>query len=150
MPATAVMISKIIIPSVPRKIPGAKCPMLPGWVRRCICLGSLANHPDVTRSAIMEPMSGVHHQRAANATIAATAMKKTGPGGNFGYAGSPDSHRVQIASAQATRPATVNLVGNVRLDRLVFIGAFPPERLSDYWVGNRKNAFRLWALSDQG
>src|SRR5579863_5278260 len=125
MPATAVMLRKIIIPSVPTKIPGAKCPMLPGWVRRCICLGSLANHPDVTRSAIMEPISGVHHQRAPNATIAATAMKKTGPGGNFGYEGSPDNHWIQIATAHPTRPATVNFVGNVKFDKFVFIGVSP-------------------------
>src|SRR5579863_39441 len=131
MPATAVMISKIIIPSVPRKIPGAKCPMLPGWVRRSVCLGSLANHPDVTRSAIMEPISGVHHQRAANATIAATAMKKTGPGGNFGYAGSPDNHWIQIETAHAIRPATVNLVGNVKFDDFVFIGV-PPVRVERF------------------
>jgi hypothetical protein len=76
----------------------------------------------------MEPISGVHHQRAPNATIAATAMKKTGPGGNFGYAGSPDNHWIQIATAHPTKPATVNFVGNVKFDKLVFIGV-PPGRV---------------------
>jgi hypothetical protein len=79
----------------------------------------------VTRSAIIEPISGVHHQRAAIVTIAATAMKKTGPGGNFGYAGSPDNHWIQIATAHPTRPATVNFVANVKFDKFVFIGVPP-------------------------
>src|SRR3954469_22914732 len=96
--------------------------MLPGCVRSCMCLGSLANHPEVTRSAISEPISGVHHQRAPNAAIAATAMKKTSPGGNFGYAGSPDNHCIQIATAHPTRPVTVNFVGNVKFDKFDFIG----------------------------
>jgi hypothetical protein len=69
---------------MPRKIQGAKCRMLPGWVRCCKFLGSSENHPDVTRSPVREPIGGVHHQRAPNATIAATTMKNPGPGGKFG------------------------------------------------------------------
>ena len=46
--------------------------------------GSRANQPAVTRIEINAPISGVHHQRAPQMTIAATPINSIGPGGNFG------------------------------------------------------------------
>ena len=42
-------------------------------------------------------------------------MNSTGPGGNLGYAGSPESHCVHNAIATATNPPAVSFVRNVSL-----------------------------------
>jgi hypothetical protein len=65
---------------------------------------------------------GVHHQRAPKITMAATPINITGPGGNLGYAGSPESHWIHNALAMATSPPAVNLVRNVGF---VFISILP-------------------------
>src|SRR5262245_13646063 len=82
--------------NVPMKMPVAKFPTCAGWLRRSSSAGSLLNQPSVVSSATSAPSTGVHHQRLHKATITATTTKKTGPGGNFGYAGSPDSHCIQF------------------------------------------------------
>src|SRR5262249_39699976 len=96
--------------NVPMKMPVAKFPTCAGWLRRSSSAGGLLNQPSVVSSATSAPSAGVHHQQLPKATT----TKKTGPGGNFGYAGTPDSHCIQMAIAQAARPTTVNFVSAVR------------------------------------
>src|SRR5580692_5312066 len=98
--------------------------MEPGCPRRSISAGSRANQPEVTNNEISAPISGVHHHRAPKTTIAATPIKSTGPGGNLGYAGSPESHCVHRAIATATSPPAVSLVSSVRFVFISFLTYF--------------------------